>query len=83
MISCCERTSVIGDAAIHDDFGLTRFVIPGLTRKPVFSWIPASAGMTLCAMNYDAVCNDARMRRTVAFLLSISVPRNEIDKYHG
>ena len=32
--------------AIHDDINFSRFVIPGLTRNPVFSWIPAFAGMT-------------------------------------
>jgi len=32
--------------AIHDDISLTQFVIPGLTRNPVFSWISAFAGMT-------------------------------------
>jgi len=26
---------------IHDDISLKKFVIPGLTRNPVFSWIPA------------------------------------------
>jgi hypothetical protein len=25
---------------IHDDIGLKQFVIPGLTRNPVFFWIP-------------------------------------------
>ena len=32
--------------AIHDDISFMHFVIPGLTRNPVFSWIPAFAGMT-------------------------------------
>jgi hypothetical protein len=31
---------------IYDDISLLQFVIPGLTRNPVFSWIPAFAGMT-------------------------------------
>ncbi len=31
---------------MHDDISLMPFVIPGLTRNPVFLWIPASAGMT-------------------------------------
>jgi hypothetical protein len=31
---------------MHDDINLIAFVIPGLTRNPVFSWIPAFAGMT-------------------------------------
>jgi len=26
---------------LYDDVSLTRFVIPGLTRNPVFFWIPA------------------------------------------
>jgi hypothetical protein len=29
------------DKVIHDDMSLVEFVIPGLTRNPVFSWIPA------------------------------------------
>ncbi|OGQ06100.1 MAG: hypothetical protein A2026_10490 [Deltaproteobacteria bacterium RBG_19FT_COMBO_46_12] len=33
---------------IYDDINVSRFVIPGLTRNPVFSiWIPAFAGMTV------------------------------------
>jgi hypothetical protein len=31
---------------MHDDISIKQFVIPGLTRNPVFSWIPAFAGMT-------------------------------------
>ncbi len=31
---------------IHDDINLVQVVIPGLTRNPVFFWIPAFAGMT-------------------------------------
>jgi hypothetical protein len=34
---------------IHDNISLIQFVIPGLTRNPVFFWIPAFAGMTLSA----------------------------------
>jgi hypothetical protein len=34
---------------IHDDINLIAFVIPGLTRNPVFSWIPAFAGLTTFA----------------------------------
>jgi hypothetical protein len=34
---------------IHDDINVITFVIPGLTRNPVFSWIPALAGMTIFA----------------------------------
>jgi putative endonuclease len=30
----------------HDDISPTQSVIPGLTRNPVFFWIPAFAGMT-------------------------------------
>jgi hypothetical protein len=40
---------------IHDDVNLCRFVIPGLTRNPVFSWIPAFAGMTSSVVINDAV----------------------------
>ena len=36
---------------------LIRFVIPGLTRNPVFIWIPAFAGMTAFAMINVAVYN--------------------------
>jgi len=32
--------------SIHDDISPVRSVIPGLTRNPMFSWIPAYAGMT-------------------------------------
>jgi hypothetical protein len=28
--------------------------MPDLIRHPVFSWISASAGMTACAITYDA-----------------------------
>jgi hypothetical protein len=34
---------------------LTAFVIPGLTRNPVFFWIPAFAGMTTSAGIHVAV----------------------------
>jgi hypothetical protein len=43
--------------AIHNDINLNRFVIPGLTRNPVFSWIPAFAGMTCFVVINDAVYN--------------------------
>jgi hypothetical protein len=42
---------------IHNDINLNRFVIPGLTRNPVFSWIPAFAGMTCFVVINDAVYN--------------------------
>jgi len=35
-----------GNIGIHDDTSLLQSVIPGLTRNPVFSWIPAFPGMT-------------------------------------
>ena len=37
------------------DISLIQFVIPGLTRNPVFFWIPAFAGMTAIAMINVAV----------------------------
>jgi hypothetical protein len=40
---------------IHDDVNLVQFVIPGLTRNPVFSWIPTFAGMTCSVEINDAV----------------------------
>ena len=40
---------------IHDDISPPQLVIPGLTRNPVFFWIPAFAGMTAYAMIYVAV----------------------------
>jgi hypothetical protein len=41
-------------ASLHGDISLTGFVIPGLTRNPVFFWIPAFAGMTpFAAINVD------------------------------
>ena len=42
---------------IHDDISLMHFVIPGLTRNPVLSWIPAFAGMTRSVVINDAVYN--------------------------
>ena len=32
-----------------------KIVIPGLTRNPVFAWIPAFAGMTRYVVIYGAV----------------------------
>jgi hypothetical protein len=46
--------------AIHDDINLFWFVIPGLTRNPVFSWIPAFTGMTTLVGIKVAVYNQAR-----------------------
>src|SRR3989304_1530446 len=40
---------------MHDDISPVRFVIPGLTRNPVFPWISAFAGMTIFAVIKDAV----------------------------
>jgi hypothetical protein len=45
---------------INDDINLIAFVIPGLTRNPVFSWIPAFAGMTSFAEINVAVYKTAR-----------------------
>jgi len=42
---------------IHGDISFARLVIPGLTRNPVFFWIPAFAGMTSFSMIYEAVYN--------------------------
>jgi hypothetical protein len=44
-----KRTILTGPELyiIHDDISPLRFVIPGLTRNPVFSWIPVFAGITL------------------------------------
>jgi len=50
---------------MHDEINLSRFVIPGLIKlapylirgNPVFSWIPAFAGMTCSAVINDAVYN--------------------------
>jgi len=33
---------------MHNNIMLFLLVIPGLTRNPVFHWIPAFAGMTRC-----------------------------------
>jgi hypothetical protein len=44
------------------------FVIPGLTRNPVFFWIPAFAGMTpSIAINATAYKIPARWRQVEAF----------------
>src|SRR4030042_6258260 len=45
------------NSLIHGDISLIRFVIPGLTRNPVFFWIPALAGMTAFAVIKVAVYN--------------------------
>jgi hypothetical protein len=37
---------ILSFVAIHDGISLVYYVIPGLTRNPVFAWIPAFAGMT-------------------------------------
>ena len=42
---------------MHDAISLARFVIPGLTRNLLFSWIPAFAGMTTFAIINVAVYN--------------------------
>jgi hypothetical protein len=42
---------------IHDDISLIEFVIPGLPRIPVFSWISSLAGMTTFAGINDALYN--------------------------
>ena len=39
-------------------------VIPGLTRNPVFSWIPAFAGMTCFAAIHDVVYRFVAMALT-------------------
>ena len=36
-------------------FSPFQFVIPGLTRNPVFSWIPAFVGMTISVEVYMGV----------------------------
>jgi len=49
--------------SIHSDIYVYQFVMPDLIpaedgifdRHPVFSWIPASAGMTACAIIYDVL----------------------------
>ena len=39
----------------QDDIDVLQLVIPGLTRNPVFFWIPAFAGMTSAVVINDAV----------------------------
>jgi len=53
---------------IHDDISLIRFVIPGLTRNPVFFWIPTFAGMTAFAVINVAVCSHTNIPRPAHFL---------------
>ena len=43
--------------SIHDDINRVQSVIPGLTRNPVFSWIPAFAGMTAYGVTNVAMYN--------------------------
>jgi hypothetical protein len=40
---------------MHYDISLMQLVIPGLTRNPVFFWIPAFAGMTRSVVINEAV----------------------------
>jgi len=40
---------------VHDDISLLQSVIPGLTRNPLFFWIPTFAGMTPFAVINVAV----------------------------
>jgi len=54
-----------------------QFVIPGLTRNPVFFWILASAGMTFFAWINSAVYNrrkimDCRARKAVVSIVVVS-----------
>ncbi len=55
--------------SIHDDISLIQFVIPGLTRNPVFFWIPAFAGMTPFAAINVAVYN--RVEKWIVSELSL------------
>ena len=43
-----EMTIKLPSLFVYGNISLVHFVIPGLTRNPVFFWIPASAGMTSC-----------------------------------
>jgi hypothetical protein len=43
---------------IHDDISLIRFVIPGLTRNPVFFWIPAGVYPVEERGRNDGLCYD-------------------------
>jgi hypothetical protein len=56
---------------IHDDISLPHFVIPGLTRNPVFFWIPAFAGMTAFAMTNIFVykLNKVNLKRRLPHLI--------------
>ena len=69
--------------SIHDDISLIQFVIPGLTRNPVFfppgkrpswagGWIPAFAGMTPFAAINVAVYN--RVEKWIVLELSLKGP---------
>ena len=50
--------------------GHARFVIPGLTRNPVFSWIPAFAGMT----TFGAVNVVVHIRSFSFWILRFDIP---------
>jgi hypothetical protein len=50
-----QRGPEAGTRYIHDDVDVVQSVIPGLTRNPVFSWIPAFAGMPSPGVINDAV----------------------------
>ncbi len=52
---------------IHNDTSLKQIVIPGLTRNPVFVWIPAFAAMKYCSLTHDALysfCFTSRPRKS-------------------
>jgi len=55
LTSRIARENKVAVRAIHNDISPFLFVIPGLTRNPVPSWIPAFAGMTECAVINVAV----------------------------
>jgi len=47
------------------DVYIKPFVMPGLIRHPVFSWIPAFAGMTVYAIQYVSVYNKNKSENIV------------------
>ncbi len=70
---------------IHNDTSPFLFVIPGLTRNPVPSWIPAFAGMTECAVINVAVYSNGFLLVSNAFhyrgFFFLYLKRDAADEY--
>jgi hypothetical protein len=62
---------------------MSKVVIPGLTRNPVLSWIPASAGMTNLRYIIAGVIHRVGLSK-IPSAYHYSRPRRRISRrYHG